>query len=399
MAGISITSQGFGLDGSPLVLDLNEASILSYNVNSNSAIITSNFTVSHNLNVNNSIYTVNTTTSNVIIANTITSNIVNTTITTANTFILGNNSLSGYNTGKNLCDNPWMLVQQRGVGPWTNISYTTDRWEMGVSASDSASSNVYFLSSVEKQQVGNENANSALYIKFTGTNSSGAYSLLAQKSEFITQFSNTTFTVSFYAKSLSGSFKVGVGSELVYNSTAPLVLPQSIFVTPTLTTNWQRYSATFTTPSLSGYTLSGTPYWQFELWLSENTNGVSTGNIGVQSGTVLITGIQIEPGFNLTLPEMYDYRRDLWNCYRYYQSYLGILVSGYNVAGSQGYSDFTLLVPMRSTPTVVLSTTGSSNISGNGVDASQAEHIRFYINSTSTGGGYIIYNMTCSAEL
>jgi hypothetical protein len=162
---------------------------------------------------------------------------------------------------------------------------------------------------------------------------------------------------------------------------------------------------TFTLPSVSGKTLgtNGDDYTQLDLWYTAgSTYATRSGNVGVQSGTFQIWGVQLEvanPGQTQPSPlEKLDPRMDLANCQRFYC--VGHQVSGsYGTAGLGVYNSGSFPATMRANPTLTPDYTGYSNVGG---PSSGVYNPRdFYWNGvvTATGGFVMGFGYTASADL
>ena len=233
---------------------------------------------------------------------------------------------------RNRIINGAMQIDQRNNGssvtPSVTNTYTLDRW----------SANFTGVATTYQQVSGSNGFQYA--IKMTGI-SGNTKSVITQRIEShnIFDLAGTTVTLSFIASSTS---LTTMNWAIYYpsssdNYTSPIMGPSgniSINSTPT------RYSVNFVLGSNA-------------------TNGVGTVT-GLTSGTMTITGVQLEPGSTAT---PYDWRSigtELALCQRYYWS-LGQLVTvqGYGGAGN-GFNYTNFPVQMRTSPTMTTNY-GSSN--------------------------------------
>jgi hypothetical protein len=193
----------------------------------------------------------------------------------------------------------------------------------------------------------------------------GDYAIFSQRVEDVRTFANSTAVVSFWAKSNTGTPKIGVELSQNFGSGGS---PSSAVSTPlgavTLTTSWARYSISITVPSISGKTIgttANTSYLEVNLWTSSGaTNATRASSIGIQNFTADVWGIQLESGSTATAFQTATgtIQGELAACQRYYYratsggtgSRLGFF------AGSGGTSPFGSIpnpVTMRINPTAL----------------------------------------------
>jgi hypothetical protein len=307
------------------------------------------------------------------------------------------------NIGRNLLHNPLFNVAQRGAGPWTVSGYTADRWNSTfVGGTQSFAINVFTDGS--RAVLGDEAATFSLTNAFAGAAAVGSYNLLSQRIEDIRRLAGKTVTLSFWAAAAAGTPRLGVSLDQYFGtggSPSPLVGGTGVAVT--LNTTWTRYSATFTLPSIAGKTL-GTANDNFtglNFWYSaEATFATRSGNIGVQTGTVFLWGVQLEIGSQATPLEKPDPRYDLSNCQRFYQAGGNARVTAYQTAGNGAAITQSLPVSMRATPTIATSNFTASNISSASLTALDPSTIQIFTGTfTATGTGYVQMNYTAAADL
>jgi hypothetical protein len=305
--------------------------------------------------------------------------------------------------GRNLIHNPLFYVAQRGAGPWTtNGVYTLDRWFLTFVA-DTNSASQLTLTDGYRTAIGDEAAQFGLQNTFAGNAAAGAYSQFLQRIEKVQRLSGKTVTLSFWASAGAAGLRLGANITQVFGtggspSAAVVVNGQSV----TLSTSIARYNLTFAIPSSVGKTFgtNGDDWTQAVFWFSSGaTNNVAAGNIGVQSGTIVLWGVQLEIGSVATPLEKPDPRYDLDNCRRFYQTWGPDLVSGYVGAPNPVYGYRTLSPPMRVTPTCVFSGTSYSNASGLSFTATGAGGAQFTINAAAAGVAYSQSTVALSADL
>lgn len=124
---------------------------------------------------------------------------------------------------------------------------------------------------------------------------------MQQSTEDVRILSGKTAVISFYAKS-DAARKIAVSIVQNFGTGGSSEINQSAGYV-TLTTSWVRYTLTVNIPSIVSKTLGATytSFFGVKFWFDAGTNfsGMSS-NIGQQSGTFDITGIQLEEGSVVT---------------------------------------------------------------------------------------------------
>jgi hypothetical protein len=308
-----------------------------------------------------------------------------------------------HNIGRNLLHNPLFNVAQRGAGVWTAFSvYTADRWITG-GGSDAISVSLGSATDTVRTAIGDEAANSYLANTFTGNAAAAAISFLEQRMEDVRRLAGKTVTISFFAAA-SGALKLGVNLIQWFGTGGSPSAPVNALATGaavTLAPAWARYSVTISVPSIVGKTLgtnSDSANWLRLYYSSGATGAAQAGNIGVQSGTIQLWGVQLEIGSVATPLEKPDPRYDLANCQRFYQVITGLSYNGYSASGTTITFWWPLIVTMRASPTLSVAWGANTNItpglyvSGTGLYVSAA--------STATGQfGINLNSATASADL
>lgn len=310
------------------------------------------------------------------------------------------------NAGRNHVVNGLFSVQQRGTGPFTGNQVTADQWWStftGGGASQSVT--LASLTDVDRAQIGLEFLASAAQIAFTGDTGAVSYNALEQHLEAVRALSGQTVTVSFYAKSLSGNQPLYVSLSQVFGTggspSAAVFIPGAAF---TIIGSWQRYSFTVAIPSAAGKT-TGTNFdsytdLQFLLSGGASTAFAATGS-GPQSGTVWITGVQLEGGTVASALEQAPYDWMLARCFRYYTTF-AVFVRG-QATGVQPFDSPVYYRLMRASPTITLAAVGTSlNLSGGAVAILNisATGARAEITSAAAGDTYAVgYVFAASAEI
>lgn len=156
--------------------------------------------------------------------------------------------------GKNKIINGDFGVWQRGTSFALTAGYQADRWTY-------YSEEVGIVGTISQQTFAPGTApvagyESAYYNRYnvTTAGSSGVQSFIFQKVEDVRTLANQTVTVSFWAKAdTSRNLVVGYSQNFGSGGSASVI--NASVSTAALTTSWQRFTATFTLPSISGKTI------------------------------------------------------------------------------------------------------------------------------------------------
>jgi hypothetical protein len=216
------------------------------------------------------------------------------------------------------------------------------------------------------------NYEGANFARITTTSQTGTsnYAFLRNPIEDVRTLEGQTVTVSFWAKSGSGTPSVaiefvqnfGQGGTPSTSVTGSVAAGSSKKISLTGGTSWTRYVATMTVPSISGKTIgttANTSNLDLNFWVSGGTDfNTRHDSLGLQNNTFDFWGVQLEAGAAAT-----DFRRnansiqgELAACQRYYYRMTAIGNPGINFAyGIQygsliGVLDFKFPVTMRSAP-------------------------------------------------
>jgi hypothetical protein len=305
------------------------------------------------------------------------------------------------NVGRNLVHNPLFNIAQRGTGPFTaNGAFTLDRWRISVSL-DTASIAQSVAIDADRLQLGDEAAAYVLSNNFTGNAGAAAYHNLYQGIEDVRRLAGKTVTLSFYARCGTGALKLGTSLLQSFGSGgSPSAQVQMTAQTATLSTTWTRYNMTFVVPGLAGKTVgTNNDHGTYVLFYfsSGATNAAVAGNPGVQSGAIVLWGVQLEVGGVATPLEKPDPRYEHANCQRFYT--LGqIYWAGYQVAASTVVASTMLPVTMRATPTFTITTNASTNFGSPSIGGISGG-VYAYGTSVSTGASGLNVIFNASADL
>ena len=300
-------------------------------------------------------------------------------------------SRGGLGTFKNKIINGNFDIWQRGTSFSSSTSaYSSDRWLVGNGGNSYVASQQAFT--VGQTDVPN-NPKYFERVDVTYASGAGYYNILRQHIEDVTLLSGKTITVSFYAK--ADSSKNIVVEMAQYFGTGGSSLVPADHYTVNLTTSWQKFTYTFTLPSVSGKTVDDNSSLRLQFWLSAGSTWDSrTDSLGEQDITFDIAQVQLEEGSSATAFESRSFGQELALCQRYFIKLLPYyyIPRGYN---QEGYLNLIFPVQMRATPTAsyTLSQTTSDHL------AASAQGLYGYIQADWTGTPSMVAGATFDAEL
>jgi hypothetical protein len=316
-----------------------------------------------------------------------------------------------HDVGRNLIHNSMFNIQQRGQGAFTPtpVGYSADRWLQLVQGGDAISTSIYAFGDAGRAVIGDEAALWQLGPAVTGTNTATSQAIIIQYIENVRRLSGKTVTVSFWATG-NAALRLGVGLSQIFGtggSPSPqvTVAGQSVAVT----TTWQRFSVTLALPSSAGKTFgtANNDATGLLFWLScapTNPNAVNSGNVGVQSGTFFLWGVQLEIGTQATPLEKPDPQQDLAKCQRFYQGNPGVTTGLYSFnswsAGAWYTISTTFQVRMRAAPTIASNFNSPTNISSHTTVMITPDGWQEQVFTTTTGATALtLASWTASADL
>jgi hypothetical protein len=256
-----------------------------------------------------------------------------------------------------------------------------------------------------------------LQIVTTGQSAASDGTSVGQRIESVRTFAGQTVTVSFFAKAASGT--PGLSIELAQQfgsggSSAVFIQGQKA----TISTSWARYSLTFAIPSISGKTIGTSDYFDLAMWVSSGSSrDARLNNLGIQSNTFQIWGVQLEAGSIATPFQTATgtIQGELAACQRYYwrQTATGNAYSKFGLGVGNGVTDYQMSitnpVAMRVPPTSVDSSNlavldGIAIIAVSAVAINAATNLIGGISATGTGftagrGGTLIANNNVAAYI
>ena len=267
---------------------------------------------------------------------------------------------------RNLVINGGMEVAQRGTSSTSSGYVSLDRFYVNQSGATTTFSQE---TNANPSEIGGLQKYARLNVS-----SSSDYCHIRQPIEDVTTVPAGTVTLSFYAKGTApagglytyGIQNFGSGGSSDVDWTA-------VLITSTLTSNWVRYTAQITVPSLDGKTVGAGSY--FLLDIGQHSNSAST------AFDLNITGVQLEVGTEATPFEHRSVGQELALCQRYYQQIVG--VSDQTIIGSGRANGTTvaevavpLAVSLRASPTLNSLAFALFGTSGAGASATSTPTVR-----------------------
>ena len=307
-----------------------------------------------------------------------------------------------HNVGRNLIHNPLFNIWQRGIGPFTGGAAgvpTADRWNF-IASLDASSVTQYAL------PVGWPNDEAAQFMlgcTFTGNAGATAGTVVYQSIEGVRRLSGQTVTVSFFACVSAGTSKLGVSLDQIFGSGgSPSASVYGNGQTVTLSSTWARYSLAFAVPSVSGMTIGTTPNTDLtalNFWFSTGSDlAARSGNVGVQSNTTVIYGVQLELGATVTALEKPDPRTDLANAQRFFST--GFIDCNAMPSGPGIITQMICLpVTMRAAPTIAFSGVSLANATGMAAFTVDPRALKLGATASAAGATYYYADLTAAADL
>ena len=269
---------------------------------------------------------------------------------------------------KNKIINGDFRIWQRGTSIAAGVGgYIADRWNNVAATATIAPARQTFT--VGQTDVPGEPQYFHRSVVVAGNNAASVARTF-QRIEDVRSFAGQTVTVSFYAKAdaakdMSIEFLQNFGSGGSPSADVSAIGAEKL----SLTTSWQKFTATIAIPSISGKTIgttANTSYLEFNFWFDSGaTNATRASSIGYQSGTFDIALVQIKAGSVATPFEQRPIGLELSLCQRYFTQ------TGINERWRITYLDanslsirFPFLVPTRIAPTSNVYTSASLSVRG-----------------------------------
>jgi hypothetical protein len=260
------------------------------------------------------------------------------------------------NKGRNFAHNPMFNVFQRSGAPYTTDGYTLDRWKVTHSGSDTYSISRLALTDADRAAIGDEAFEYALRNVFVGSSVAGSAHYITHGIEDVRRLSGKTVTVSMWARASTALNLRGLLYQVMGTGGSPSGGVQVGANDWALTAAWQRVTWTQAIPSMSGLVTGTNGDSNTSLILYYSAQGAF-----VQSGTIDITGVQVEVAAAASAFDKPEPEADFRNCERFYQllsMYLGI----YNTAvGEAAGTGANFRTQMRGAPSLAVTFNGSSN--------------------------------------
>ena len=307
------------------------------------------------------------------------------------------NLINPYTAGKNAIINGAFNVNQRQFTSNTVAgTYNFDRWcQVHGGTTGTVTCTPQTFTAGAAPVAGYEYTNYVQYVTAAGA-SADTYALFQTILEDVRTLAGQTATLSFWAKTASGTPKIGIeiGQNFGTGGSPSATVLTSISAV-TISTSWTRYTVSFTVPSISGKTVgttANTSQLLIYFWMSAGTSFASrASSIGLQNATFQMWGVQLEAGSTATAFQTASgtIGGELALCQRYYYQiatgtaiYLG-QISYSSVTQMQGY--FPHKVSMRATPTLtqVTGTNYYQTADGDGINS-----LTIYYGNTEQSGWY-----------
>jgi hypothetical protein len=232
-------------------------------------------------------------------------------------------------------------------------------------------------------------------VTFAGTitNATNGLITLFQRIENVSTFAGQTVTLSFYAKgSTAGTIGVRLNQNFGTGGSAQVVQTQ----TQEITTSFVRYQMTFNLDSIAGKTIGANNQLFLGIDKNAGTLIVGGGYNPNYTGTLSITGVQLEAGavatpFKRNAPSI---QAELAACQRYYERGASQMFVGFFTNNAVRNGNTHYRVVKRVTPTVTFNFAGFAGDLG----VNSPENSSYYVyNATNSSEPYVSW--TASAEL
>jgi hypothetical protein len=262
--------------------------------------------------------------------------------------------------GKNKVINSDLSVNQRSFSSTTSSGvFTFDRWQ--TRAIDGTSTFTAQTFTPGAAPVAGYEGKNFIQIATTGQTATNAWTTFMQQIENVRTFAGQTITLSFWAKSATGTPSVAAYLQQNFGTGgSPSASVDLAGQKVAITSSWARYSLTYSMPSLSGKTIGTNEDSKVTLWLQTSAGtdrNAGSASLGIQTATISIWGVQLEAGAKMTPFQTASGgspQAELAMCQRYYvrftENYFG---SGKSISTSNAYPLVNLPVFMRVPPTTV----------------------------------------------
>lgn len=306
-----------------------------------------------------------------------------TAATASATYIPQSSPVTSY---KNKLINGEFDIWQRGTSFSTSNAYTADRWVIVGASGQTVSVSQQSFTPGAAPVSGYEGTFFAR-LAWSGT-PSGTY-WFTQRVEDVRTLAGQTVTLSFWAKasSTTSAFtpmfeqNFGTGGSSIVGTTGSAI---------TITTSWQRFTQTFSIPSISGKTIGTSSYLEVRPLV---------GSTAVTGNNIDIWGVQVENGNIATQFEQRFIGDELRLCERYYEISSGGGYIGNSANGSFYGFQCNFRIVKRVSPVVTrISTVGSGNVNTPYAENVNQYGFRAMAQATNTNANWSS-NYSAEAEL
>lgn len=245
---------------------------------------------------------------------------------------------SGYGqAGKNKIINGDFSVWQRGTSLTGSgvYFYTADRWETYAWGTNTVSQQTFTPGAAPV--AGYEGKN------FLRISSNSTNTFIAQKIEDVRTFAGQTVTLSFWAKTAATNTTTTVEAVQVFGSGGSSVVATGVISSGqiTITTSWQRFSKTFTVPSIAGKTIGSNSYLTMDFRTNVFNQNFDLWGVQLEQGSIA-TPFQTASGGSV--------QNELAMCQRYYEINYPVANSPGSVVAATGnpndFGAYTIQVPV-----------------------------------------------------
>ena len=280
--------------------------------------------------------------------------------------------------GKNKIINGDFNINQRAfTSTTTNNAYTFDRWIAGIVPGTGVGTfSAQTFTPGSAPVVGYESTN-YLRIVTTGIVAGGTTTSqvrAGQRIEDVRTFADQTMTVSFYAKSGSGTPNIGVRVDQNFGSGGSASTDTIAGSVTAITSSWVRYSFTVAVPSVSGKTIGAGSFLDIRIFVVAGSAIADVSGVGLQDNTFEFWGVQVEAGNQMTPFQTATgtIQGELAACQRYYQK----VTNAYGVGSTRTTGKCLFLIPfpveMRIAPTATYSAGSTFYIDAGGAGTATA---------------------------
>ena len=264
--------------------------------------------------------------------------------------------------GKNKIINGDFAINQRAFSSTTTQStYMFDRWPANFSVASGTTTYTAQTFTTGAAPVAGYESTNYLQIATSGQAASNDFATVSQRIENVQTFAGQKVTLSFWAKTASGTSTVAPSLEQ-YFGTGGSSNTQTPMGNITVTTSWARYTTTVTLPSLTGKTIGANNNALNMFLFTSAGSGLSVyvTTPFIQNATISFWGVQLEAGSVATpfTTATGTVQGELAACQRYYwrtTQNANISLSAYGMATSttSAYVAIPFPVTMRIVPSAL----------------------------------------------